>query len=345
MATLGPQELKARLATGKTIPAVLLLGSDSYLRELCRNALINAYVPEGTRDWALGRFSALGRGWLDVFERAQTLPMLSPRQVLIVEEVEALEELGDKGRDAAVDALERYLEDPAPFTVLVLEASELDKRLRLFKALSKNARSVLVVELIMDRAQAEELAVATAKELGAQMDRDAAALLADAVNAEPARIRIEVEKLAVYALKTKKIASRDVQALVLAARKYTVWQLAEMLAGGRREDALKFLDGLIRDGEQPAALVGGLAWMYRKLIEVRELPRNTDVWRVCRELGMQQESAVIALREAPKFSRVQLLDGLTALAEADSVLKSGVKDARAALEFVIARLTAKSRAA
>jgi DNA polymerase III subunit delta len=345
VATLGPHELKTRLAAGKTIPAVVLLGSDSYLRELSRNALINAYVPEGTRDWALGRLSARGRGWLEAFERAQTLPMLSPRQVLIVEEVEALEELGDKARDAAVDALESYLEDPAPFTVLVFEASQLDKRLRLFKALSKNARSVLIVELVMDRGQAEELAASTAKGLGVQMDREAAALLADAVNFEPARIRIEVEKLSLYAQKARKITTRDVEALVLAARKYTVWQLAEMIAGSRREDALKFLDAMMREGEQPAALVGGLAWMYRKLIEVRELPRHTDVWRVCRELGMQEESAVIALREAPRFTRVQLLEGLAALAEADNQLKGGVKDARAALEFVITRLTSKAQAA
>jgi DNA polymerase III subunit delta len=197
----------------------------------------------------------------------------------------------------------------------------------------------------MDRGQAEELAASTAKGLGVQMDREAAALLADAVNFEPARIRIEVEKLSLYAQKARKITTRDVEALVLAARKYTVWQLAEMIAGSRREDALKFLDAMMREGEQPAALVGGLAWMYRKLIEVRELPRHTDVWRVCRELGMQEESAVIALREAPRFTRVRLLEGLAALAEADNQLKGGVKDARAALEFVITRLTSKAQAA
>ena len=342
---LAPRDLQARLAAGKTIPAVVLLGADSYLRELCRNALINTYVSEGTRDWALGRFSARGRGWLDAFERAQTLPMLSPRQVLIVEEVEALEELGDTARDAAVDALEAYLADPAPFTVLVLEASGLDKRLRLFKALSKNAKTTLIVDLVMDREHAEELAVSTAKEMGVTLDRNAASLLADAVNGEPARIRIEVEKLSVYAQNTKKITSREVEELVLAARKYTVWQLAEMLAGSRREATLEFLDSLIRDGEQPAALVGGLAWMYRKLIEVRELPQHVEAWQVTRQLGMQQESAAIALRESRRFTRTQLLEGLVALAEADSLLKSGVKDPRAVLEFLFTRLTVNSRAA
>ncbi len=317
MPALAPQELKARLAAGKPVPAVVLLGSDSYLRELCRNALISTYVAEGTRDWALAHFSARGRGWLDAFERAQTLPMLSPRQVLIVEEVEALEELGDKSRDAAVEALEAYLADPAPFTVLVLEASSLDKRLRLFKALSKNAKTTLIVELVMDREHAEELALATAKELGVTMDREAASLLADAVNIEPARIRIEVEKLSLYVQKTKKITSRDVEDLVVDARKHTVWELGDMLADSRREAALDFLDSLIRDGDKPAALVGGIAWRYRMLIE----------------------------SESRRSRKEQLLQGLAALAEADSLLKSGVKDQRAVMEFLFTKLTLKSQTA
>ncbi len=317
MPALAPQELKARLAAGKPVPAVVLLGSDSYLRELCRNALISTYVAEGTRDWALAHFSARGRGWLDALERAQTLPMLSPRQVLIVDEVEALEELGDKARDAAVDALEAYLADPAPFTVLVLEASALDKRLRLFKALSKNAKTTLLVELVMDRDHAVELALATAKEMGATMDREAATLLADAVNIEPARIRIEVEKLSLYVQKTKKITPRDVEALVVDARKHTVWELGDMLADSRREAALDFLDSLIRDGDKPAALVGGIAWRYRMLIE----------------------------GESRRSRKEQLLQGLAALAEADSLLKSGVKDQRAVMEFLFTKLTLKLQAA
>lgn len=317
MPALAPQELKARLAAGKPVPAVVLLGSDSYLRELCRNALISTYVAEGTRDWALAHFSARGRGWLDAFERAQTLPMLSPRQVLIVDEVEALEELGDKARAAAVDALEAYLADPAPFTVLVLEASALDKRLRLFKALSKNAKTTLLVELVMDRDHAVELALATAKEMGATMDREAATLLADAVNIEPARIRIEVEKLSLYVQKTKKITPRDVEALVVDARKHTVWELGDMLADSRREAALDFLDSLIRDGDKPAALVGGIAWRYRMLIE----------------------------GESRRSRKEQLLQGLAALAEADSLLKSGVKDQRAVMEFLFTKLTLKLQAA
>ncbi len=58
MASLSPHELLARLAKGKPIPGILLVGSDSYLRDLCRKKLVDAYVAEGTRDWGVRKFSA-----------------------------------------------------------------------------------------------------------------------------------------------------------------------------------------------------------------------------------------------------------------------------------------------
>ena len=47
--------------------------------------LSSAYVPEGVRDWAVARLSAREAGWDEILQRAQTLPMLAPRQVIIVE--------------------------------------------------------------------------------------------------------------------------------------------------------------------------------------------------------------------------------------------------------------------
>ena len=103
---------------------------------------------------------------------------------------------------------------------------------------------------------------------------------------------------------------------------------------------MDFFDCLLREGEQPAGMVGALAWTYRKLIEARELPPGTNQFQAARDLGMRPESAGVAMAQARKFSREQLLEGIVALAEADSALKSGGPNPRATMEFLIARLTA-----
>jgi DNA polymerase-3 subunit delta len=341
MAEISPEKLFERLVNGKPVAAIVLRGTDPYLRDMCRNRIIDAYVPEGMRDWAVARLSAREAGWDEILQCAQTLPMLAPRQVIVVDGAESVERLGDKSREEILDALANYFASPAPFTVLLLEAASLDGRQKFFKLLSEKA---LIVELTIGGESAAALASQMAKDLGVEIDRDAAAFLAEILNSEPARIRIEIEKLAAYVQGTGHIRFADVEAIVVAARKNTVWQLADMLADRKRAAALAFLDNLLREGEEPVGIIGALAWLYRKLIEARGFPAHTNGYQAARQLGMRPEAAEAALRQAYRIPKNDLLAGLVALAEADSQLKSSNPNPRALMEFLIARLTMRSAA-
>ena len=61
MARVSPQELLNRVEKGKVIPAILLLGEEPYLRDACREKLIEKFVPEASRTWAVSRYSAIRR--------------------------------------------------------------------------------------------------------------------------------------------------------------------------------------------------------------------------------------------------------------------------------------------
>jgi DNA polymerase III subunit delta len=336
MPDISADKLVARLSTGKPLAAIVLLGSDSYLREVCRNKIIEACVPEAAREWALARISVQDSGWDEVLQRAQTMPMLANRQVIIVEGVQSLEKLGEKTREEIVEALSKYFESPAPFSVLLFEAAALDRRQKYSKLLAEHA---LFVELTIGGESAASLATQMARDCDANIERDAALLLADILNSEPSRMRIEIEKLATYVEKGQRITTSHVEELVVAARKNTVWQLADMLATRRRDSALAFLDNLLREGEEPLGLVGGITWMYRKLIEARDLPAGTRGFQAARALGMNPLAAETAVRQAHRMPKKDLLAGLVALAEADSQLKSSNPNPRALMEFLIVQLT------
>src|ERR1700689_5547590 len=296
MADISAEKIIERLNAGKPVAAIVLYGSDTYLREMCRNKIIEACVPEAAREWALARISVPGSGWDDVLQRAQTMPMLANRQVIIVEGVESLEKLGEKTREEIVETLGKYFESPAPFSVLLFEAATMDRRQRYSKLLAEHA---LLVELTIGGESTASLATQMAKDCGAEIDRDAAALLADILNSEPSRIRMEIEKLATYVQKGGRITLQVVEELVLAARKNTIWQLADMLATRKRASALAFLDNLLREGEQPAGLIGGISWRYRKLIEARDLPAGTSGFQAARTLQMNPAAPETAVGEGP----------------------------------------------
>jgi DNA polymerase III subunit delta len=341
MAKLSTDEFLERLQKGKPVPAVLLLGDEPYLRDECRKQLIEKYVPEAARTWAISRFSADNGETQAAADQAQTLPMLSPQQVVFLEDAEAIEKLGEKTRDEAVKTLETYLENPAPFTVLVIEAAGLDQRMRLAKLLQEKA---LVVEVglgdnLDERvAAAAVLAKALAKEQGIEFEKGAAEDLAEFVSGDLMRLKTEVDKLATYASERKSVRRQDVALLVVSEKGATIWEVAEFLAARQPRKALEFFERLLREGEEPVAMLGAMAWMYRKLIEATEV-RAGNGWQAARALAMRPEQAELALQCARKISKERLLEGMKALREADSRLKGGAKDPHSVMEFLVWELS------
>jgi DNA polymerase III subunit delta len=348
MPRLNFEQFKERLEKGKVIPAVLLLGDEPYLRDACRAALIDKFVPEGARAWAVSRFSADHGDTQAALDQSQSLPMLSSQQVVFLEEGEAIEKLGEKPREEAVESLVAYLQDPAPFTILVIEAEKLDMRMLLGKRLADLA---LIVEVglgdkLDDRiGAAAGLAKALAKEQDIAIEKNAAEDLAEFVNGDLMRLKTEVEKLAAYAAERKTIRREDISALVISEKTTTIWEVADLLASHQPRKALEFIDRLLREGEEPVLMVGGMAWMYRKLVEASEVRGVTNGWQAAKALAMRPEQAELAIQCARKIPRHRLLDGLRALQEADNRLKGGAKDVRAIMEFLVWRLSGDRDAA
>jgi DNA polymerase III subunit delta len=343
MAQLSAGELLARLEKGKSVPAILLHGEEAYLRDTCRAQLIARFVPEAARTWAVSRFSADRNEVQAAMDQAQTLPMLSPQQIVFLEDAESIESFAEKKREEAVKSLESYLANPASFTILVVEAVKLDQRMRLGKLLAEKA---LVVQVGLGENQddrissAVALAKVIAKEDGVEFESGAAEDLAESVSADLQRLKTEITKLSTYAGDRKLIRRHDVATLVISEKTATVWELADMLATRQSKRALEFLDRILREGEQPLQILGALTWMYRKLMEASEVRGATNGWQAARALGMRPEQAELALQSARKISRPRLLAGLKALQKADDRLKGGADSPRTILEFLLAELTA-----
>ena len=341
MPRVSAQELKARISKGKAVPALLLLGTEPYLRDACRAQLIDQYVPEASRAWAVSRYSAARGETQNAVDQAQTMAMLSPLQVVFLEEVEAIEKLGEKNRDAAVEQLEAYLGNPAPFTVFVLEATSLDQRMKLAKLLAEKA-AVVDVSLGEDLDQRLQAAVSIAHELAKEerieFEKGAAEDVAEFVAADLMRLKTEITKLAIYVGERRLIRRQDVSALVISEKTTTVWELADLLASRQQKKALEFLDRLLRDGEEALPMLGALTWMYRKMIEASEVRGVSNGWQAARALGMRPEQAELALQSSRRLSKAQLLAGLQSLQRADDRLKHG-EDARITLEFLLTELT------
>jgi DNA polymerase III delta subunit len=345
MPATSAESLITRLTKSKGALSLLLLGKDAYLRDAFRERVIEASIDPAARSWAVSRYSAEEGDLAAALTQARTVPMLVRRQVVIVSAVEALEKMPEGKREAEAQNLSEYLADPAPFTVLILEAQKLDERTKFAKMLLAQA-FVVAAELPDDPHErlrlAATLATQMAHEQNSRIEDDAADELADLCNCDLAAMQSEIAKLATYAGASQPIRRADVEALVVSGKKYSVWELAEVLAARQRGRAFEFLANVLQQGEPAPALIGTMAWMYRKLIEAQQLSPHTQSYQAAGQLGMRVATAELAIRHARKIPRRQLVEGLRALYDADSALKAGSTNDRAVMEFVLAQITASS---
>src|SRR5579862_7442272 len=121
MPTITAESLTSELNRRKGL-SLLILGKDTYLRDAFRKQVIETSIDPATREWALSRYSAREGEFGNGLAQARTVPMLAQRQVVIVSGIEALEEMPEDKRETETQDLAEYLANPAPFTVLLLEA-------------------------------------------------------------------------------------------------------------------------------------------------------------------------------------------------------------------------------
>src|SRR4029077_10119898 len=227
-----------------------------------------------------------------------------------------IEKLGEKNREATIDHLTAYLDNPAPFTALVLEATNLDQRMKLAKILADKTQVLEIAlgdNLEARHTAAVQFAHTIAKEHKITFDPGAAEDLAEFVAANLMRLKTEIEKLSTYAHPRTTITRKDVSTMVISEKTTTVWDLSDLIASRDQRKAIEFLDRLLRDGEEPLPMLGAITWMYRKLIEASELKGVSNGYQAARTLGMRPDQAELALRSSRKITQARLLPGLAAL--------------------------------
>jgi DNA polymerase-3 subunit delta len=163
LASLTPAAVRKQIQAGTPEPIYLILGED----EVEKSALAAEFadlVDEGLRAFNVERIHAgdfttgerLADGVSAIVAAVRTLPMMVPRRVVTVLQAETL--IAPKREsDAATraqDQLEELLKRPEPQTTLVLVATSVDKRGRMFRQLQKHA-AVVECGALDDLADAE----------------------------------------------------------------------------------------------------------------------------------------------------------------------------------------------
>jgi DNA polymerase-3 subunit delta len=244
---------------------------------------------------------------------AQTLPMMAERRMVFVRDL-ALMPADD------AEPLINYLAKPNPSTVIVGVASKIDKRLKLFAALSKKG----FIHILEAPRQVAPWVKAEAQAKGVKIDGPAISRLVDAVGDDLSRLSLAVEQLGLYA-GDRPVTSDDVDDLIADTRERSVFELTDAIGSGDRARALAAVASLCDQRESAVGVVVMLARHVRQMsllhaMRKQGVPKNELPSRI----GVPPFVVDKLIAQSRSYSPDVLARATQRLAAADRALKGDI---------------------
>ena len=350
------QEVRTR----RPKPGYLFVGDESFFRRNCRDAILEHLIPEGMHQFSLYDFDLESTHLAEILDRARTPSFMTSFQVFFVRGVKTL--YGRGKHDAEFAAIAEYMRNPNPDALVIFVAdhicipADLRRMEMTDKERYERMRETLGEHLaIVELARVEEgEAIAwlnqAAAAQGATIEPDAARELVDSLGGDMMMIANELEKLLLYVGEKKRIATGDVETMVLAAKQRTLYELTDALSSHNRARALEVLDAMLSSGDGDEAAIGHLymlARTFRQMLVIQE--RNVRDTRTLYQVLWQgfripPFAAEDVIRQARRYqSRRELTRALRLIGRADLALRSNPPSKRLVLENLVLDLSAAPR--
>lgn len=326
MPQISKDSLRERLRRGEFAPVYVLSGSEPFLRDIAVRTISKLAFSEGEmRDFNEDEFSlSTPENLISALSAAQQLPMMATRRVVRVSDVRiAATANRDTLKEDHFDALESYLADPSPSTILVLIADDLNGNRKTAKLLIKYATVVEFKPL--DQAELVSWVRGKLEETKTKIDEGSLRRLISLVGHDLRRISTEVEKLITAAMPDNVVTSDHIDDLVPFTRELENFDLTDHLIAGRKQQAIESLKKILDDGAEPLALLGLISYNFRRLLIAKEMMANgtsrEEVVRTMRLRYGDQEPFLLAARRSKREGLVRILERLN---EVDLAIKTSL---------------------
>jgi DNA polymerase-3 subunit delta len=319
-------ELISEIQTGRIAPVYYLCG-EQFPVERVAEVLKRAVL--GGKEASAFNFDAVdpSTGAAGILAAARTVPMLGRSRLVQMRDAHQLgaEEL---------NKLLPYVEDPAPFSCVLLLAEKADLRLKFFTKLKKLG-VVKRFDPLKER-QVPGWLAAEARRQKLRLEPGAAERVADAIGTDMGQLSSALERLTLYVGPRKPITPAAVDDLLVQTRQHSIFELTNAVGRGERREALLVLRRMLQDREPGVRIVVMLARHLRQLWSARELSaRGANQQAIASQIGIHPFFVKDVVSQANRFNDEKLHRTHRALFEADRKLKSSRLSDAAVLEQLV----------
>ena len=216
------EEILRDIKAGRFAPVYFLHGEEPFFMDQIADAVEAGALPESER--AFNQTILYGKEveYLTLLDYLRRYPMMSERQVVILREAQEMKSLAE---------LTSYVENPMPSTVFVVchKYKKVDARTKFGKALGGKNIVFFESKKLYDNQIPEWIANAS-KARKQRIEPAAAALMAEYLGTDLAKITNELDKLALNLPAGTSITAAHIQDNIGISKEYNVFELQKALA-------------------------------------------------------------------------------------------------------------------
>ena len=311
----------------------LLYGDEVYLKFQYRDKLLKALgTEEDTMNFA--RYEGKGISEHEVIDLAETLPFFSEHRVILLE---------DSGYfKNACEKLPDYVKELPDYLVLIFVESEVDKRNRLYKAVSKAGRAVE-----FGTQKEDALLTWIAQMLGREkkkITKSDAAYFLSRTGTDMSNIATEVEKVICYAWDREIITREDIDAVTSEQMENRIFEMIRAVTERRQEQALALYYDLLALKEPPMRILYLLARQYNQMLQVKEASEaGKGLQEISSKLGIQSFLVRNYLNYGRQYTAGELLHIVQSCTETEEAVKTGRMTDALSVELLIVEFSGKRR--
>lgn len=321
------KKLNEEIRTGQLKQVYLLCGEETYLRRQYRDRIKKALMGDGDL-MNLHCFEGKGIVSGEVIDLAQTMPFLAERRVIVIENSGFFKKGGEE--------LAVYLEEASPTAFFLFVEPEIDKRSKLYKAVSTKGRVIECKtpdETTLKRWIVELLAKDGKRITGYDLD-----LFLDKTGTDMENIRGEVEKLVCYCMDREAVTARDINEVCVRQINSRIFDMVEAVADKRQKQAMELYYDLLTLKEPPMRILFLIARQFNLLLQVKELKnKGYDANTIGTKTGLAGFIAKKYVAQASKFREAELRKALTDCVETEEAVKTGRMNDVMSVELLIVK--------
>jgi DNA polymerase III subunit delta len=297
---------------------VLLTGDDQHAIQ----EQLNQYKAEIDAQWLTLCYHRFTADRLDqAISVVRTRSLTGGKKLVIVENCH-LKQWGD----TELETLQQLVQVPE-FTILVFIATNVDKRLKIYKHLVKYAKLFEFPLIPPWRTDLIEKAIATqAKKIKLVLSKGAVEYLAEAIGNDMTRAATELRKLYIYG-NGRQLELAEVKELVPCQTQNSL-QLASAIRQGESNQVLHLLDDLLSRSEPLMVIVATLitqfrTWLWVKSAIVSGVKKDSELAQLC---SISNPNRIYYLRqEVANTSINALAKAVTMMLDLEMSIKRGTE--------------------